>query len=379
MSQVRSPAPPSPSTVAERLSAAHNREREAYARLEAELMTPEMARVYAGSNLGGDDLTLTDSDLEEYVRAEVDSGAGVSYASELHRTSGSAVESPQRAASQSIGASESPVDDSAEEFMFDGSEMTGVDDTVPSNDLSNDNFSIRTPARAPRYLMQTQNSMNRTRTAAENNLRVVRRQHERSEKLRTELVLRKSKLDVELSRTQKKLRESKAKQQVIKSENQALKAQIIALERDNEQLRGAMAHQANVNKNAQVSAKRRLAKAEERLRAAELRADTVAVRNDTLLEANRQQADLAQQVARLEEDKKKLMASLAKTRRKLADQRDENSEMSRLRYDLELAKAEGKEKSSHLGVVLVNAQYSWIWHSSHFFSATFAMQTQSLS
>ena len=104
---------------------------------------------------------------------------------------------------------------------------------------------------------------------------------------------------------QKKLRESKAKQQVVKSENQALKAQIIALERNNEQLRGAMSHQANVSKNAQVSGKGRLAKAEERLRAAELRADTVSVRNDTLLEANRQQADLAQQVAKLEEDKNK--------------------------------------------------------------------------
>ena len=363
-----------PSSLAERLVATHSREREAFARLEAELMTPEAARVVAsgdGSTLrdpfgagelddndsplgegdedGGDDLgaILTESDLGTEYSAEADGADG--------RGDGS------RSYGTDTKASDLRVDDILVDDIIDDDTITGdtaasvyMRDTAAAKandnllegtlvaDSPDKNLTSAERNSTPRYLMQTQTSINRERTVAENSLRIVRRQQQRSEKARTELVLRKSKLDSELSRAQKALRESKAKQHILRTENQSMRAQITTLERDAEQLRGAMVHQATVNRNAQTSAKRRLAKAEERLKAAQERADSVAVRNDTLLEASRLQANLAQQVAKLEDDKNKLMASLAKARRRLTEERAENSEMTRLRYDLELAKAEGK-------------------------------------
>ena len=116
----------------------------------------------------------------------------------MHGTPDGGVGSTHHADHWPIDGSETPVDDSVNKFMFDESEATDYDITFPPNELSNDDFSMRTPARAPRYLMQTKNSMNRNRTAAETHLRVMRRQHEKSEKLRTELVLR-NKLDAELA------------------------------------------------------------------------------------------------------------------------------------------------------------------------------------
>jgi hypothetical protein len=368
------PPPPNPSSLAERLSATHDREREAYARLEAELMTPEVARA-VGSAVGsaardrdplgarrpdGYDAAYSDSGGDEELESLLAEGGDLlaEYASGAGDDDGSRADAGGTARGGSFHGADTKASDhpagetihgdaAADQYMYDATEAKAHDDVL-DDVLAADRSDLtltpsgRSSGSMPRYLMQTQTSINRERTMAENNLRIVRRQQQRSEKARTELVLRKSKLDSELSRTQKNLRESRAKQQLVRSENQALRAQIVALERDAEQLRGAMVHQANVNRNAQSSAKRRLATAEERLKAAEQRADSVSVRNDTLLEANRQQADLAQQVAKLEDDKNKLMAALAKARRRLTDERTGNSEMTRLRYDLELAKAEGE-------------------------------------
>ena len=196
---------------------------------------------------------------------------------------------------------------------------------------------------SPRYSIPTTASISRERDSASQSVIILRRQQARSEKLRQEMLVRKGQVDSELDRTLRSLQHANARQNTLTRENDALRSEVAAAKHETEQLRDAIVHSAGVAKESQAAGIRRWKDSEARLRTVQQEVSKLRATNQRLLHLQESREHQNELVLKLEEDKAKLETQLARTRRSLTSERNQSSEMSKLRYDLELLKAERKD------------------------------------
>ena len=196
---------------------------------------------------------------------------------------------------------------------------------------------------SPRYAIPTTASRTREQDSASKSLAILRRKHTKAEKNRVEMIIRKGQISTDLERALKSLQHSQAKQNILTHENDTLRAQLAAAKQDAAQLRQAMVHSAQVMKESQQSSSRRWKESENRVRVANEQISSMRETNQRLLHYQEARTHDKELIVKLEEDKSKLEVQLTRTRRSLTSERNQSSEMSKMRYDLELLKAEKKD------------------------------------
>ena len=325
--------------LASRIAIEHGQTVDRLARLELELTMPSSSTLLI-PNDGLTDELMDDWMIESTEENNLYHESHVTAASDEHNDSTTSYTSHSSLIPSSPLRRGTPTKDSS---AISPPSPTPPTPTINNNNNNNNNNNRFTHQAPQGYTVPTTTSLSRQRAATEKSLEILKRKQIRTEQSRLHLVIRKGQTDDELTRALQQIKQLKAKNRTLITDNQGLKARLSTSDLEKQQLRQAMVHAADVTKTGRASSIKRYKDSEERLAKCQKQLASLRATNSRLIDTNESYSHQSDLILKLEEDKSKLNASLTKTRKALTAERNQHTTMSKLRYDNELLKHENKD------------------------------------